>query len=36
VALKKYNRSIPWRELKMPDVMDDENQQRKDFYENHK
>ncbi len=36
VALKKYNRSIPWRELKMPDVMDDENQQRNDFYENHK
>jgi hypothetical protein len=36
VALKKYNRTIPWREMKMPETMDDENQQRKDFYENHK
>jgi DNA-binding beta-propeller fold protein YncE len=36
IALKKYNRTIPWRELKMPEAMDDENAQRKEFYENHK
>lgn len=36
VALKKYNRTIPWRELKMPQAMDEENTQRREFYENHK
>lgn len=36
VALKKYNRDIPWRELKMPDSMDNEQDQRNQFYENHK
>jgi len=36
VALRKYNRNIPWRELKMSEAMDDENTQRNEFYDNHK
>lgn len=36
IAMKKYNRDIPWRELKMPEAMDNENDQRNEFYENHK
>ena len=35
-ALKKYNRNIPWRELQMTEPMDQEQQQRIQFYENHK
>ena len=35
-AMQRYNRTVPWREVKMSSPMDEESDQKKQFYENHK
>jgi DNA-binding beta-propeller fold protein YncE len=35
-AMQKYNRTVPWREVKMSSPLDEESDQKKQFYENHK
>ena len=35
-AMQRYNRTVPWREVKMASPMDEESDQKKQFYENHK
>lgn len=35
-AMRRYNRTVPWREVKMLSPMDEESDQKKQFYENHK
>lgn len=34
-AMLRYNHTIPWREVKMLSPMDEESDQKKQFYENH-
>jgi hypothetical protein len=34
-AMLRYNHTIPWREVKMFSPMDEESDQKKQFYENH-
>jgi hypothetical protein len=34
--MQRYNRTVPWREVKMSSPMDEESDQKKQFYENHK